>query len=161
IVNDHLQELEKIRNDRITDPLYDKVPIPVPINIGNISGGDWPSSVPDIVQLEGRIGIAPNETIEEVQNELETWIEKLAEKDKWFKEHPVRVEWYGARWVPGEIETDHPLMNALVENFTDITEKEPIIEAAPWGTDGGLLSQVGDTPSIVFGPGITGLAHFP
>lgn len=161
IVNEHVKELEKIRNERITDPLYDAIPIPIPINIGNISGGDWPSSVPDVVQLEGRIGIAPNETMESVQEELEAWMEKLAEKDEWFKENPVQVEWYGARWVPGEIETDHPLTKSLISNYKTVTNEEPIIEAAPWGTDGGLLSQVADTPSIVFGPGITDLAHFP
>lgn len=161
IVTEHVKELEKIRNDRITDPLYDNIPIPVPINIGAIKGGDWPSSVPDIVELEGRIGIAPNETMEEVQAEMEIWLIRLAEKDEWFKEHPVEVEWFGARWVPGEIKTDHPLMNSLINNFKEVAGEEPVIEAAPWGTDGGLLSQVGDTPSVVFGPGITNLAHFP
>lgn len=160
-VTEHMKELEKVRNDRITDPLYDKIPIPVPINIGVIKGGDWPSSVPDIVQLEGRIGIAPNESMEEVQAEMEQWLLKLAEKDEWFKDHPIEVEWFGARWVPGEIEADHPLMNSLISNFKDVIHEDPIIEAAPWGTDGGLLVQVGDTPGIVFGPGITNLAHFP
>lgn len=33
-----IQELEKVRNARISDPLYDNVPIPVPVNIGTISG---------------------------------------------------------------------------------------------------------------------------
>lgn len=161
VVTEHIKELEKVRNARITDPLYDNIPIPVPINMGVIKGGDWPSSVPDIVQLEGRIGIAPNETMEQVQAELEQWMKRLSEKDDWFQDHPVEIEWFGARWVPGEIATDHPLMNSLISNFKDITNEDPVIEAAPWGTDGGLLSQVGDTPSVVFGPGTTGLAHYP
>ncbi|OCA90313.1 peptidase [Pseudobacillus wudalianchiensis] len=161
LVTEHVKELERTRNERITDPLYHNIPIPVPINIGTIKGGDWPSSVPDIIELEGRIGVAPNETLEEVQAEMTQWMKRLAEKDDWFKEHPVEIEWFGARWVPGEIETDHPLMNSLISNFKEVVGKEPIIEAAPWGTDGGLLSQVGDTPSVVFGPGITNLAHFP
>ncbi|MFD1706957.1 peptidase [Siminovitchia sediminis] len=161
VVTEHVKELEKVRNSRITDPLYDSIPIPVPINIGSIKGGDWPSSVPDIVELEGRIGIAPNEKMEAVQAEMEEWMEKLEEKDGWFKDHPIEVKWFGARWVPGEIATSHPLMNSLIENFKEVADKEPVIEAAPWGTDGGLLTQVGDTPSIVFGPGTTGLAHYP
>ncbi|MBR3380111.1 MAG: peptidase, partial [Bacillus sp. (in: Bacteria)] len=37
----------------------------------------------------------------------------------------------------------------------------PKVEAAPWGTDSGLLSQAADIPIIVFGPGTTELAHFP
>src|SRR5690625_4530377 len=61
IVNAHMKALEKVRNDRMTDPLYDNIPVPIPINIGKVSGGDWPSSVPDIVTFEGRIGVAPGE----------------------------------------------------------------------------------------------------
>lgn len=161
IVYEHLKALEKIRNNRIKDPLYDNIPIPIPINVGTINGGDWPSSVPDNVQLEGRIGIAPGETLEKVQQEMEEWMSKLEEKDSWFKEHPVKVEWFGARWVPGEIDIHHPLMELLMENFEEIMEERPVLEASPWGTDGGLFTQVAGTPSIVFGPGITDLAHFP
>ncbi|MGM8212153.1 peptidase [Virgibacillus sp. W0430] len=160
-VINHIKQLETVRNKRIDDPLYDKVPIPVPINIGRIEGGDWPSSVPDVVKLEGRIGIAPNEQVEDVQKELENWIEQLKEIDPWFTECPVKVEWYGARWIPGEIANDHPLMNVLKKNYTAITNEQPIIEACPWGTDGGLLTRVGNTPSIVFGPGVTDVAHYP
>src|SRR5699024_6128648 len=110
LVNEHIKELETKRNEGLKDPLYANNPIPIPINMGLIKGGDWPSSVPDLVQLEGRIGIAPNEKVEAVQSELQQWMELLGEKDAWFKEHPVQVEWFGARWLPGEMESAHPLM---------------------------------------------------
>ena len=161
IVVKHIENLETERNQRVDDPLYEKIPIPVPINIGKIEGGDWPSSVADLVKLEGRIGIAPNEKIEDVQKELDDWLKKLSDIDPWFKDHPVQLEWYGAQWVPGSIDENHPLMKILSEKFEDVVGTEPTIEASPWGTDGGLLSQVGNTPSIVFGPGISSMAHFP
>lgn len=157
----HIEKLEGVRNSRIDDPLYDSIPIPIPINIGKIEGGEWPSSVPDIVKLEGRMGIAPNENIEGAQKELEEWMKKLSEADSWFETSPVEVEWFGARWVPGQIESDHPLMHVLTENLQHVTGEKPIIEAAPWGTDGGLLTQVGKIPAVVFGPGVTGMAHYP
>lgn len=161
VVLKHIENLEQIRNKRIDDPLYDNVPIPVPINIGRIEGGGWPSSVCDLVILEGRIGIAPDELIEDVQAELETWLQNLASIDSWFKDSPVELEWYGARWLPGSIDENHRLMNILSSSYEDVLKTEPIIEASPWGTDGGLLSQVGDTPAIIFGPGVSNLAHFP
>nr|WP_209122267.1 peptidase [Alkalihalobacillus sp. BA299] len=157
----HIETLEKIRNKRIRDPLYNNIPIPVPINIGRIEGGDWPSSVADQVKLEGRIGIAPDEQIEEVQIELEEWLKDLGSIDLWFRDNPVKLEWYGARWLPGSIVEDHPLMKILSNKYEDVLGKSPIIEASPWGTDGGLLSQVGQTPSIIFGPGVSTMAHFP
>ncbi|WP_226534792.1 peptidase [Fictibacillus halophilus] len=159
LVLEAVKALETKRNKRITDPLYRDIPIPVPINVGRISGGNWPSSVPDTVQLEGRIGVAPDETLEEVKRELEDYLSNI--QDEWLLEHPVSVEWFGAQWLPGSIDTDHPLMNTLIKNYEQVKKERPIIEASPWGTDGGLLSQAGNTPSIVFGPGVTAVAHYP
>lgn len=34
-----------------------------------------------------------------------------------------------------------------------------MIEASPWATDGGILSNIGKTPVVVFGPGVTKAAH--
>lgn len=157
----HLEHLEVARNKRVTDPLYKNSSIPLPINIGKIKGGDWPSSVPDVVEIEGRIGISPDETMEEVLKELEQWLTSLAEIDPWFIDVPVDLEWFGARWLPGKIDNNHELMSVLTNNYKDILHTAPIVEAAPWGTDGGLMTQVSGIPCVVFGPGITNLAHHP
>jgi acetylornithine deacetylase len=161
LVVDHIHELEKRRNERITDPLYSKIPIPIPINIGKINGGDWPSSVADYVSLEGRIGVSPEESLEEAKREMEGWIAKLKELDPWFEQQPAILEWFGARWVPGAIELEHELVEKLSASYEDVLGEVPVIEASPWGTDGGLLTKVGTTPTIVFGPGVTEKAHFP
>jgi acetylornithine deacetylase len=161
LVIDHVKKLEMKRNKQITDPLYEKIPIPIPINIGKIEGGDWPSSVADLVKIEGRMGVSPGEQMKEAKHEMENWLVKLKDVDSWFSEHPVKVEWFGARWVPGSIEVEHPLVKALSENYHSVLREVPTIEASPWGTDGGLLTELGETPSIVFGPGVTEMAHFP
>ncbi|WP_198025775.1 peptidase [Bacillus sp. J37] len=161
LVVDHIRELEKRRNERIHDPLYEKIPIPIPINIGKIEGGDWPSSVADLVKLEGRMGISPDETMNHAKMELETWIKELKNIDQWFNDYPVSLEWFGARWVPGSVDLSHEMIKTLSASYSEVIGKEPVIEASPWGTDGGLLTQVGSTPTIVFGPGVTEKAHFP
>ena len=154
-------ELEKARNERITDPLYQNTPIPLPINLGKINGGSWPSSVADSVELEGRIGVGPDENIEEVKAELEEAMAHLYKKDSWFEKVPVNVEWFGARWVPGSVEIDHPFVKTLISNYEIVNHSQPTIEASPWGTDGGLFTQLLNIPTIVFGPGATEVAHFP
>ena len=156
-----IEQLERERNNRIDDELYKNIPIPVPINVGKISGGNWPSSVPDRVTLEGRMGVIPEESLEEAKTEMENMLKGLKEVDSWFKDNPVTIEWFGARWVPGTIDLDHDLMKVLSSSFQTVMKKEPIIEASPWGTDAGLLTNVGHIPSIVFGPGTTEVAHFP
>lgn len=159
MVVQRLAELEKERNQRITDPLYEKIPIPIPINVGKLKSGDWPSSVPDEAVIEGRMGVAPDEMMESAQKEMENCLAQLSKYDSWFLENPPLVEWFGARWLPGNIEEGHPLQKVLSESFRDVKKEDPIIEASPWGTDGGILSNVGNIPVVIFGPGITELAH--
>ncbi|GHH98309.1 peptidase [Neobacillus kokaensis] len=159
LVIQRLQQLENQRNAKIKDPLYKDIPIPVPINIGKITSGEWPSSVPDTAIIEGRMGVAPEETMESAQLEMESCLQELGEQDGWLRENPLKIEWFGARWLPGSLEGDHPLMTELTNSFKEVMGRTPVIEASPWGTDGGILSNVGDTPVVVFGPGVTEMAH--
>ncbi|MEH7348173.1 peptidase [Gottfriedia acidiceleris] len=161
LIIQQIQKLEQLRNERIVDPLYDGVPIPIPINIGTIHGGTWPSSVSDLVTLEGRFGVAPNERLEDAKIEFENWIDNIKNLDDWFVENPVEVEWFGARWVPGTIEADSELVQTLQRNYLETMKQNPVVEAAPWGTDGGLFTQILNIPMIVFGPGETKVAHYP
>jgi len=159
LVIHQLQELEKSRNEKISDPLYQHIPIPIPINIGKIHSGEWPSSVPDIAIIEGRMGVAPHEKMEEAEKELEAALAEIARKDHWLIENPPKIEWFGGRWLPGNLEENHPLMETISEAFEKVKTTKPMIEASPWGTDGGILSVVGNTPVVVFGPGVTAAAH--
>ncbi|MEE6451234.1 peptidase [Gottfriedia acidiceleris] len=161
LIIQQIQKLEQLRNQRIADPLYDGVPIPIPINIGTINGGTWPSSVSDLVTLEGRFGVAPNEKLEDAKIEFENWIDHIKNLDDWFVENPVEVEWFGARWVPGTVEADSELVKTLQRNYLETMKQNPVVEAAPWGTDGGLFTQILNIPMIVFGPGETKVAHYP
>ncbi len=154
-----LQRLEDQRNKMITDPLYASIPIPIPINIGKFYSGEWPSSVPDIAVIEGRMGIAPNETIEEAVKTLEIFLVSLDEVDTWFHENPPQIEWFGGRWLPGNLDAEHKLIQIISESYLQVMGEKPVIEASPWGTDGGILSNVGQIPVIVFGPGVTEAAH--
>lgn len=159
VVIEQLKQLENQRNSRMKDPLYENIIIPIPINIGKITSGNWPSSVPDLAVIEGRIGVAPNETMKEAELELETVLRSLQTIDPWFSTHPPTIEWFGGRWLPGNLATDHPLIEVLSHSYQESTNKMPTIEASPWGTDGGILSQVGNIPVVVFGPGETKVAH--
>ncbi|WP_026699594.1 peptidase [Salibacterium aidingense] len=155
-----IQALEKRRNDRITEPLYDNNPIPIPINIGKFSGGYFPSAVPDKVTIEGRMGIAPGETIEAAQEEFEEMLRGLPDVDDWFTDHPAEVEWFGLRLPPGDCPLDHDVIKYLSRHHETIVGEKPDIAGSTWGTDGGLLTQAGGIPSVIFGPGTTSMCHF-
>ena len=97
--------------------------------------------------------------MDEAQKSLETMVDGLNQTDSWFKTKPIELEWFGARWLPSNLSLDHPILKTVTEQFKKVTGTEPIIEASPWGTDGGYLSTVGGIPVLVFGPGETKLAH--
>jgi acetylornithine deacetylase len=159
LVIEGLRSLETQRNERITDPFFDSIPIPIPINIGKIHAGDWPSSVPDLAIIEGRMGVAPHETQEEARREMYEAIVDVCNADPWLKENIPQLEWFGASWLPGDLDPEHELIQVLTESFMDVKEQSPLIEASPWATDGGILSKVGGVPVVVFGPGVTETAH--
>ena len=154
-----LKKLEQQRNENVSDPLYRNIPIPFPINIGKFESGKWPSSVPDLAVIEGRIGVGPHETMDQVEKELEACLEEASKADNWLKMHPVELEWFGGRWQPGSLDTDHPLMKVISESYHEVFASAPVVEASPWGTDGGILSKGGNIPVVVFGPGTTEAAH--
>ncbi|MGD6847595.1 peptidase [Rossellomorea aquimaris] len=154
-----LQELELSRNKRVDDPLYRNIPIPLPINIGRIESGKWPSSVPDLAIIEGRVGVGPWESLQQVEKEVEDALSKMDKVDSWFDRHPVEIEWFGGRWQPGDLSCEHELVEKLSYHANEVLETTPIIEASPWGTDGGILSRGGNIPVVVFGPGTTEVAH--
>lgn len=159
LVIERLRELENERNKKITDPFFSNIPIPIPINIGKLHSGDWPSSVPDLAVIEGRIGVAPNESQAQAKQELMDALTGLCEKDSWLMEHPPELEWFGASWLPGDLDPDHELITVLSNSFKNVRKSSPLIEASPWATDGGILSRVGGVPVVVFGPGVTETAH--
>lgn len=154
-------DLEKRRNKRLKDdPLYKDNPIPIPINIGQFNGGYFPSAVAEKATLQGRYGIAPGETISEAKSEFIKCLKNLDEKDEWFNKYPVSVEWGGIHLPPGGCDADHPMLDILKQKFKQVENREATIVGSTWGTDGGLLTQAGGIPSIVFGPGTTSMAHF-
>jgi acetylornithine deacetylase len=159
LVIDRLRSLESQRNERITDPFFESIPIPIPINIGKIHSGEWPSSVPDLAVIEGRMGVAPNETQEEAKREMYEAVAGICNDDPWLKENIPELEWFGASWLPGDLDPEHELIQVLTESYKEVKEHSPLIEASPWATDGGILSKVGGVPVVVFGPGVTETAH--
>jgi acetylornithine deacetylase len=96
-----------------------------------------------------------------VRKELRICVQDVSNQDSWLREHPAKVEFFGAQWVPNSLEETHPFASVMKKSFEAVYQKPVKIEASPWGTDGGLLGKVGGIPTLVIGPGETRLAHYP
>ena len=159
VVYNGLMELEKERNKRFTDPLYNRYESPYAISIGTVHGGEWPGTVAESVVFEGRIGVAVGEKEESARRELEEKIDEIADGDPWLSEHRPKVEWVGYSFASSMVSVDHPIVQAIGKAYRDVTGKEPMHEGMTYASDVRHLIKVAETPTTVFGPGDVRVAH--
>lgn len=158
-VHEALLALEVRRNHNGIDPLFEGFDLPFPLSVGTIKGGDWASSVPDWVQVEGRYGVRPSETLESAQAEFHEALDHLAVKDPWLRDHPPEVEWWGGRFHPARVEVEDPIVEELGASFRDLDRGDIRLEGVPYGSDMRHLVRVGRIPTVLFGPGDIRRAH--
>ena len=158
-VLEELKRLEARRNESV-DPLMQRWPIAYPLSIGTVHCGDWASTVPDLLVAEGRLGVALGETPAQARADLETALARLCDRDPWFAEHPVEVEWWGGQFASGRTDPDHPVVRGLGDVAAGILGSRPDLYAAPYGSDLRLLVGAG-IPTVHFGPGESAAAHAP
>jgi acetylornithine deacetylase len=155
-----LDELERRRNAK-KDHLFARFPLPFPLCIGTLRAGDWPSSVPDRLLAEGRIGVALGETVGDARMELERAVADACAADPWLREHPVTVEWFGGQFASGQIAVDHPLVGLVSSAHETLRGQAPDLHGAPYGSDLRLLVGLGGIPTLHYGPGNVRFAHAP
>ena len=160
-IHNALMALEKERNEGVDDPLYSRYKTPYPINIGKVQGGNWPGSVAESLVFEGRIGVIVGEGVEEARSGLEETIAKTASGDPWLRDHTPSVEWRGYQFEPASISVEDPIVRTLGGAFTDATGAAPEVEGMTYASDMRHLINVGNTPTVLFGPGDVRRAHGP
>jgi acetylornithine deacetylase len=158
-VHQELLALEARRNHTVSDPLFQGYPLPFPISVGVVRGGEWPSSVPDRVVIEGRFGLAPGEGEGEAQAALEEALVRATEREPWLRAHPPELEWWGGRFLPSRIPLEDPLNSILGGAFQEVLGRDANVEGVTFGSDVRLLVLEGGTPAVLFGPGDIRGAH--
>lgn len=152
-------ELEQARNRRYHNPLYDEPDWVAPVSIGTIGGGDWHSTVPELVVAEGRFGVFPGEPVAEARQALEGAVAAAAASDPWLRDHPPDVSWFEGQFESGETPVDHPLIGALAAAHRSVLGREPRVRGVPYGSDLRLFTNHAGMPAVLYGPGDVALAH--
>ena len=158
-----LRDLERRRNAEV-DPLMSRWPMPYSLSIGRVRCGDWASSVPDLLEAEGRIGVALDETPEAARGALENAVAEACARDPWLREHPVEVEWWGGQFASGRLPASSDLVDRMRAAHVAASPpgtRAPAVWGAPYGSDLRLLTGLGGIPTLHYGPGDAGLAHGP
>lgn len=156
-----LIELERERNSRARGPLYARYELPYALCIGTLRAGTWASSVAESLECEGRYGLAVGEDIPAAQRSFEQAVARAAQADPWLREHPPIVEWWGGRFEPAAIPADHPIASTVAQAFGQVNGAPARLEGMTYGADMRLLVNVGETPTVMFGPGDVRVAHRP
>jgi acetylornithine deacetylase len=160
-LHEALIALERKRNARLRQPLFDRYGLPFALSIGTISAGDWPSSVPDMLVCEGRYGIAPGEEAAAARAAFESAIDAAAQSHPFLSTHPPRVEWWGGQFMPAHTSESAAIVSATREAIGDVVGRPPIVEGMTYGADMRLLVNDGQIPTVLFGPGDVRRAHRP
>ncbi len=154
-----IEELDLRRHRDYTNAIYPDPANIAPISIGTVRGGEWHSTVPEAVVVEGRCGVFPGETPAEVRALLAATIAEAAGADPWLAEHPPRLEWFEGQFESCATPVDHPLVTALASAHRQVHGVEPAIEGVPYGADLRLFVNHAGMPGVLYGPGDVRLAH--
>ncbi len=149
---DKLDELEQVRLKEFDHELFRIYPIQFPIAVGKFNSGSWASMSPNLAVMEGRYGVAPQETMEEAKEYFEKFLNAAFDEDEWLKENRPTIEWLEF-WESGMAPTDHEIVQTIAKTFEELEGKAPVIKGYSAPTDQAILDRYADTPSIVYGPG--------
>jgi acetylornithine deacetylase len=153
-------DLERERNAR-SDTLFEGNSLPYPISIGTVRAGDWASSVPDLLLAEGRLGVQLDEPPAAARAALEATVATACGRDPWLRDHPAGVSWSGGQFASGRIDPTHPLVAQVAASIRAVEGRSAPLGAAPYGSDLRLYTNMGQIPTLHYGPGDVRLAHGP
>lgn len=155
-----LADLERERNSD-PDELFHGNPLPYGISIGKVQTGDWASSVPDKLIADGRLGVQLGEDPAAARTAMERAIDTAAARDPWLADHRPSISWPGGQFASGQLAADDPLIQQTASAVSHAGGEDPLITAAPYGSDLRLLLGIGGIPTLQFGPGDVMFAHAP
>lgn len=154
-----IEALDRQRHANYTNPIYPQPANVAPISIGTIQGGEWHSTVPESVVVEGRCGVFPGESPAAVRALLADCVAEAAASDPWLAGHPPRLAWFEGQFESCATPLDHPLLTTLAAAHRQVHGNEPPVQGVPYGADLRLFVNHAGMPGVLYGPGDVRLAH--
>lgn len=147
---DALHEWGGRLNAEFPDPVLEEVDSPYNINVGQISGGDWPSSGPASATMRVRIGYPREWTPVRAESEVRGLLASTAGALGLPRDPGVVLSGFRAKgyWLSPK----HPLAVALSAAHVDAHGVEPRAYSLGSTTDARFYVNDFHTPAICFGP---------
>ncbi len=158
-VTQAVSDFERVRVERLSHPLYPDIRGAIPCMVGVFESGSYHSAFPDSCLLKGSMATVPGEDSAAVKKEFAEFIRAKVADDSWLKDHPPEVIFTGYFAEPSAIPVDSPIVQALCRKFTEVAGQQPIISGREGAADIRFMNRYGDTPTVIFGPGMTEQMH--
>ena len=144
--------LRRLEDELNEDPpaAYGMFEHPINLNVGAVSGGNWPSTVAAECTLSCRLALFPGQPVEWLKARVEETVARAAEAHPFLAAHPPRVRYDGFACAGSEIESDHPLVTTLSGSYASLEEVAPALVSTTATTDARLFIQQG-IPAVCFG----------
>jgi acetylornithine deacetylase/succinyl-diaminopimelate desuccinylase-like protein len=144
---------------------YASFPDPVPVQVlavqANLLDPETPLSVPSKATVRVYFQFLPEEDVSAVIQAIKDSLEQFEASDPFFRKYPI--QWkplIGSPLLGHELSADHPWTRCMTESASAIIGRKPVISAAPYPCDAGLMHRDFGIPTLLFGPCGAG-AHNP
>jgi acetylornithine deacetylase len=153
VVLQAVQELERKRHVEYKNPLYEDPNNIAPVNFGTVRAGEWPSTVPDELVVEGRFGVLPGESTTAAREAMAAALVSAAARDAWLKDHPPTLEWFEGQFESGQTPQNAPIVQTVSESHAKVFGSAPVVQGVTYGSDLRLFTNHAATPTVLYGPG--------
>jgi acetylornithine deacetylase len=150
-----LRELESALNLDPPAP-YDGYPHPINLNVGQIRGGEWPSTVAAEAVTHCRLAHYPDGDVEDLKRTVEETVSAAAAEPA-LADFEVEVRYDGFACRGYTLDRDAPLVAALSAAGERVTGAEPAVFGSTATTDARNFQLYGDCPALCLGPHAEGV----
>lgn len=147
-----LRALESDLNSEERPPAYLQVAHPINLNVGIISGGNWPSSVPASAQFHCRLSYFPGTSFETICSRINNTLKEAASGDPWLSQWPPKIEYYGFRSDGHGVSRDVPALSVLNGCHRTLTGEDAAEYIATCTTDLRAFHFFGNAQATCYGP---------
>ena len=147
-----LRSLEEELNSGPRPPAYASIQHPIHLNIGMISGGHWPSSVPSSAEFHCRLSYFPGTSFQAMRMRIDAALNEAVRLDPWLSQSPPTVEYYGFRSDGHGVSRDLLLFRVLNDCHCSLTGEDAVEYVATCTTDLRAFHFFGNAQATCYGP---------
>ncbi|WP_087718549.1 ArgE/DapE family deacylase [Salinicola salarius] len=138
--------------EKAEHPHFEDLEHPINFNVGQIQGGDWPSTVPPWCEFDMRIAIYPGTSADEARRAVEETLERAARNDARLGGEAPKVTYTGF-YAEGYVLEEGSDAEQTLRACHEIAFREELKTfTTPGYLDARVFTIYGDMPTLVYGP---------